>query len=66
MKEQIELFNSNLLHDNKDIQRHLRIRSRTYEQITIKKEIFPITLITVGLLEKKILIHYPSGNLNVI
>lgn len=40
MKEQIELFNSNLLHDNKDIQRHLRIRSRTYEQITIKKEDF--------------------------
>jgi len=41
MREHIELFNSNLLHDVRDIQRHLRIRSRAYDQKTIKKEDFP-------------------------
>jgi DNA sulfur modification protein DndB len=39
MEEQIELFRTNIAHD-KEIQRLLRIKSRSYDQITIRKPLF--------------------------
>jgi DNA sulfur modification protein DndB len=39
MEEQVEIFKSNLIHD-KEIKRILRIKNRSYDQLTIRKPLF--------------------------